>query len=215
MVLRIEHFGLVLEVRQGFVHVFAEQGLEIEAVCRIHFGERLVALILKLLAQAAAIFREVEGQPEIFRVGQGAGDANGGGQVRGVEVVGIVLKQPIAIMDQLAERFFLRLLAFLAGDVGLHAGYQVFVHAAEKQLRRRRLFAAWPAGERRIVGRDGVAGAKTFEHQAIAAADVDAFVQANVDQVFIVSSVASIWPSSFAASALSPTGRRYIQPSRI
>ena len=48
------------------------------------------------------------------------------------------------------------------------------------------LLAPRPAGDRRIVLRDRVARAVVLEHQAVAAADVDPLVQADIDQVFVV-----------------------------
>ena len=60
VILRIEQVGFVLKIGDGLVDTLAEQRLKIKGVGRIHLGERLVALILKLLAQAAAIFGEVE-----------------------------------------------------------------------------------------------------------------------------------------------------------
>src|SRR5436309_13943602 len=89
-------------------------------------------------------------------------------------------------MDELAERFFWRRLSFLPSHVGGDAGDQVGMDLSQQERGRRGLLSAGAAGERGIERRDGVAGAKAFEHQAVAAANVDPLMKADFNQVFVI-----------------------------
>src|SRR4029078_3999443 len=119
----------------------------------------------------AAVFGQIESKPEVIGLREGPRDADRGSEMGRVEMVGVVLKQPIAIADQIAESLLGRLVALLAGNVGFDVSNEGIMKLAQQQLGSRTLLAAWPAGQRGVKRGNGVARAEAFEDQAIAAAN--------------------------------------------
>ena len=91
----------LVEVRQRFVNLAAELRGEEERVAGIDVGERLFARELELLSQTPAVFGQIISQSEQFGVFQQPREADHRGQVRRVDVVVVLEKQPIAFGDQL------------------------------------------------------------------------------------------------------------------
>ena len=107
----------IQKMAQGLFQVFSQQGLEKEGVAKINICKRFIPCILELLAQVAAIMRQVESQPQGLRVSKAARKPDSRCQVSRIDMVGMFTKQPFPPVNQRLQRILAWILSLLAADV--------------------------------------------------------------------------------------------------
>ena len=128
--------------------------------------------------------------------------------MRRVEMIVVVQKQPLAIIEQPRQTVFFGRSALAALDVGPHAFDQVAMQVPHQQRGRALLLEPRATGDRRVERRDGVADPEMFEHQPKAKLGRHALMQSDLDDLLDVVFVRGELLKPAATSGLSPSGRK-------